>query len=160
VVQLWNKNRLFTPYFDRQYLQRTFSKSTKKINTLCLYGAYFEQRAHSILGIDRFLSFLFIHIVSGALTFFDLVGSPDGSPTDNHFEKIVGFPNKQRYHESPKFRTGCIFSGCKRFGTVGNRWGTVETGGDWFRLVWCGNRRGLGEPVGLGGLETKKDVLD
>lgn len=67
-----------------------------------------------------------------------IVVSPDGSPNDNHFEKIVGFPKVPRVPNISELVAGLpVAKGSER-------WGTVETCGDWFRLVWCGNQRELG----------------
>lgn len=67
--------------------------------------------------------------------------APDSSTNDNRFEITVCFPKVPRDPDISGPVASSPNAKCPE------RWGLVGTNGDgwgWFRLVWCGNQRGLG----------------
>lgn len=64
-----------------------------------------------------------------------------GSTNDNHFEKIVGFPKRQRYHGSPTYPNRLQALQMQNVRNGGDRSGPMGMGGG--GLGWCG--------VGTGG---------
>lgn len=63
----------------------------------------------------------------------DWMAPPDGSTNDNRFEKIVGFPKRQRYHGFPTYPDR--WPGLP-VAKGPDRWGWMGTNGD----GWGGNR--------------------
>ena len=104
VVQLWDKNRLFTPYFYQQYLQRTFCKSTKNIRHTPIFRCiFFWAMSGSPYSFPRWPV---IPIVCGVRTFFDC--------------DVAWLVSDLHIFETNRRLSGCRWSstGVQRLGTV------------------------------------------